>query len=158
MLFINQEEIRTMRHSPNQLIRLATMRLLRPGLELALIACSAGPEGPECPPGPKRPPGLPGEAGSPGVEGQPFTLNGESAQPVLASVTQPADDREGTFEQAGPGFYSYATLAMTPGPLRATPFYRPRPINLRLVRFATGQPVNLLSRLFTIRAIPIGFC
>jgi OmcA/MtrC family decaheme c-type cytochrome len=41
------------------------------------------------------------------AEGQPYNFGGESVQPALATATQPTDDREGTFEQVGPGAYTY---------------------------------------------------
>ncbi len=41
------------------------------------------------------------------VEGQPYTFEGETVQPTLATATQPTDDRDGMFEQVAPGTYTY---------------------------------------------------
>lgn len=53
------------------------------------------------------------------AEGQPYDYNGETLQPVMGSATQPRDDREGTFEQLGPGEYTYkfaSAFAVEPNP------------------------------------------
>lgn len=41
------------------------------------------------------------------AEGQPYTFEGGTVQATLATTTQPTDDRDGTFEQIGPGTYTY---------------------------------------------------
>lgn len=53
------------------------------------------------------------------VEGQPFDFEGETVEPALSTATQPTDERDGTFEQIGPGTYSYtfaSQLSVEPDP------------------------------------------
>ncbi len=53
------------------------------------------------------------------VEGRPYTFSGETVQPALTTTTQPTDDREGIFEQIGPGIYTYkfaSQLSIEPDP------------------------------------------
>jgi len=53
------------------------------------------------------------------VEGRPYTIGSETVQPAMATATQPADDRDGTFEQVGPGAYTYKfanELTIAPDP------------------------------------------
>jgi OmcA/MtrC family decaheme c-type cytochrome len=57
------------------------------------------------------------------AEGRPYNFGGETVQPALATATQPTDDRDGTFEQVGPGAYTYkfaSAFSIEPDPQLAT--------------------------------------